>query len=151
VQIIFAATMIVVALGETLLSPAVPAIIDGQVPPCAANRYKRLGTVALVTGCILGPPVGGAILGADWETSLLATFAMACAVASIAGRQVRAVRLAPGPELRAGFQPPPLPSMPVEYLTPVIDDWAGEAFDAAGGPGPTSCSVSTGSDDRCGC
>ncbi len=31
-----------------------------------------------------------------------------------------------GPELRAGFQRPPLASMPVEYLTPAIEDRAVE-------------------------
>jgi predicted nucleic acid-binding protein len=31
-----------------------------------------------------------------------------------------------GPELRAGFQRPPLLSMPVEYLTPAIEDRAAE-------------------------
>ena len=31
-----------------------------------------------------------------------------------------------GPELRAGFQRPPLSSMPVEYLTPAIEDRAAE-------------------------
>src|SRR5262249_19806050 len=29
-----------------------------------------------------------------------------------------------GPEMRAGFQRPPLSSMPVEYLTPAIEDRA---------------------------
>jgi predicted nucleic acid-binding protein len=31
-----------------------------------------------------------------------------------------------GPELRAGFRQPPLASMPVEYLTPAIEDRAAE-------------------------
>jgi len=31
-----------------------------------------------------------------------------------------------GPELRAGFQRPPLSSMPLEYLTPAIEDRAVE-------------------------
>jgi predicted nucleic acid-binding protein len=33
-----------------------------------------------------------------------------------------------GPELRAGFQRPPLSSMPVEYLTPAIEDRAAEVL-----------------------
>jgi hypothetical protein len=88
VQIIFAATVITVAMGETLLSPAVPVIIDDRAPPGAAGRYKRLGTLAFVTSCVLGPPVGSAAPGADWGTSLLTTFAVACAVASIAAKRV---------------------------------------------------------------
>ena len=60
-QIIFAATMITWAMGETLLSPAAPVIIDERARP-GAGRYNRLGTVALVTGCLLGPSAGGAAL-----------------------------------------------------------------------------------------
>jgi predicted nucleic acid-binding protein len=33
-----------------------------------------------------------------------------------------------GPELRAGLQQPPLSSMPVEYLTPAIEDRAAEVL-----------------------
>ena len=33
-----------------------------------------------------------------------------------------------GPDLRAGFRRPPLSSMPVEYLTPVIEDRAVEVL-----------------------
>jgi uncharacterized protein (DUF2336 family) len=49
----------------------------------------------LVTGCILGPPVVGAALGADWGTTLLTTLAVACAVASIAAHRLDR-QLAPG-------------------------------------------------------
>ena len=87
VQIIFAATMITWAMGETLLCPAVPVIIDERAPP-GAGRYSRLGTVALVAGCLLGPSAGGAALGADWATSLLSSLAGACAVASIAAHRL---------------------------------------------------------------
>ncbi len=87
VQIIFAATMITWAMGETLLSPGVPVIIDERARP-GAGRYNRLGTVALVTGCLLGPSAGGAALGADWATSLLSSLAVACAVASIAAHRL---------------------------------------------------------------
>ncbi len=90
-QVIFAATMTTCAMGEALLSRA---ITDDRSPPDTAGRYKRLGTSAFVTGCMVGPPAGGAALGADWDTSLLTTLAVASAVASIAvhrmGRQLPA-------------------------------------------------------------
>ena len=88
-QIVFAATMIVSALGEALLSPALPVIIDDPAPPGAASRHPRLGTIALVTGCLLVLPAGGAALGADWRTSLLTTLAVASALASIAAQRLR--------------------------------------------------------------
>jgi hypothetical protein len=95
VQIIFAATMMISAMGETLLSSTLPVTSDDRAPSGAARRFKRLGTLAFVTGCMLGPSAGGAALGAGWGTSLLATLAVGCALASVAvhrlGRQ-----LAPG-------------------------------------------------------
>ena len=94
-QIIFAATMITCAAGETLLSPALPVIIEDRAPSGAEGRYKRLGTLALVTICLLGPLAGGTALGADWGTSLFTTLAVACAVAGIAAHRLGR-QLAPG-------------------------------------------------------
>jgi hypothetical protein len=37
----FAAAMVIFALGECLLSPTLPAIINDLAPPGAAGRYKR--------------------------------------------------------------------------------------------------------------
>jgi hypothetical protein len=86
-QIAFAATMITFATEQTLLSSAVTVIVDYRVPPGAA-RYKRLGTLTFVTCCLLGPPAGGAALGAGWTTSLLTTLAVACALASVAAHRL---------------------------------------------------------------
>jgi hypothetical protein len=86
-QIAFAATMVTVATIETLISPAATVIIDYRVPP-GAVRYRRLGALAVITGCLLGPAAAGAALGADWGTSLLATLAVACALASIAAHRL---------------------------------------------------------------
>jgi len=83
-QIALAATMVIYALGESLLSPALPVIVDDPAPPGVAGRYNRLGTLAFTIGCMLGPAVGVAALGAGWDTSLLTTLAVACALASIA-------------------------------------------------------------------
>jgi hypothetical protein len=87
-QIIIAAIMITFATAESLLSPASPVIIDDRAPLAAARRYHRLGTIALIIGCLLGPSVGGAALGADRITSLLTSLAVACAVASVAAHRL---------------------------------------------------------------
>jgi hypothetical protein len=86
-QIAFAATMITVATIETVISSAVTVIIDYRVPP-GAVPHKRLGAVALITVCLLGPAAVGAALGADWHASLLTTLAVACALASIVVHRV---------------------------------------------------------------
>jgi hypothetical protein len=109
-QIVFAAVMITCAMGETLLSPALPGSIDDQAPPGAADRGKRLGTVAFVTGCLLGPPAGGAVLGADWGTSLLTALAVACAVASMAAHRL------------SRRQPPGASGIPAVDAHPAADD-----------------------------
>jgi hypothetical protein len=84
-QVLFAATMIVCALSETLLSPSARVITGDRARPGVAGRGRsRLATCALVTGCLLGPAAGGAALGAGWRTSLLTALAVACALAGIA-------------------------------------------------------------------
>jgi hypothetical protein len=85
VQVLFAATMIVCALSETLLSPAVPVVTGDRAWHGGAGRARaRLGTCALAVGCLLGPSAGGAALGAGWCSSLLTTLAVACALTGIA-------------------------------------------------------------------
>lgn len=87
VQVLFAVTMLVCTLGETLLSPAVPPVTGDRARPGAAGRRNRPGACALAAGCLLGPSAGGAALGAGWTTSLLTTLAVACAVAGIAAQR----------------------------------------------------------------
>ena len=83
-EITFAGAMAVFALGETLLSPTLPAIINDLAPPEAAGRYNGLGVLAFTTGFLLGPVVGGAALGAGWGTGLFTALVLACAGASVA-------------------------------------------------------------------
>lgn len=95
VQVLFAVTMLVCALGETLLSPAAPQVTGDRARPAAAGHRNRLRTRALAAGCLLGPPAGGAALGAGWTTSLLTALAVACAVAGIAAQRTAGRHPAP--------------------------------------------------------
>jgi hypothetical protein len=88
VQIALAATMVMFAMGESLLSAAWPGIADDPAPLSVTGHYNRLGTLAFIAGCMLGPAVSGAALGAGWGTSLLTTLAVACALASIAAHRL---------------------------------------------------------------
>jgi hypothetical protein len=87
VEIAFAASMGTLALGETLLSPPPPEAVTDPAPSGSADRYNRLGILAFTVGLLLGSAAGGAALGADWRTSLITSFALACAAASIALRR----------------------------------------------------------------
>jgi MFS family permease len=90
--IVFAAAMVIFALGETLLSPTLPAIINDLAPPGAAGRYNGLGALAFTTGFLLGPAIGGAALGAGWGTGLFVALIAGCGLAGLAalrlGRQL---------------------------------------------------------------
>jgi len=78
----FAAAMVIFALGECLLSPTLPAIINDLAPPRAAGRYNGLGALAFTTGFLAGPIAGGAALGAGAGTALFAALILTCAAAA---------------------------------------------------------------------
>jgi MFS family permease len=80
----FTAAMVIFALGESLLSPTLPAIINDLAPPEAAGRYNGLGALAFTTGFLLGPASGGLALGAGWGTGLFAVMLLACVLAAAA-------------------------------------------------------------------
>lgn len=67
---------VIFALGECLLAPTLPAIINDLAPPGAAGRYNGLGVLAFTTGLLLGPAAGGAALGAGRGTGLFAALVL---------------------------------------------------------------------------
>lgn len=85
----FVGAMIIFAVGECLLSPTLPAIVNDLAPPESAGRYNGLGALAFTTGFLLGPASGGAALGAGWGSGLFAGLAAACAVAGVAALRLR--------------------------------------------------------------
>ena len=87
-QAAFAAAMIIFALGECLLSPTLPAIINDLAPPEAAGRYNGLGVLAYTTGFLAGPAVGGVLLGAGWGTGLFTGLTVACAASAAAAHRL---------------------------------------------------------------
>jgi hypothetical protein len=107
----FVSAMIIFAVGETLLSPTLPAIINDLAPPEAAGRYNGLGTLAFTTGFLVGPVVGAAALGAGWGGGLFAVMVLACLAA--AGAALRLGRhLPPGANLIAPPDASPAPPTP---------------------------------------
>lgn len=82
--VVFAGAMAIFALGESLLSPTLPAIINDLAPPEAAGRYNGLGVLAFTIGFLAGPAGGAAALGAGWGTGLFVVSILACALAAVA-------------------------------------------------------------------
>jgi len=74
--------MVIFALGECLLSPTLPAIINDLAPAQAVGRYNGLGILAFTIGFLLGPATGGAALGAGWGTGLFIVLALTCVAAA---------------------------------------------------------------------
>ena len=80
-ETVFAAAGVIFALGETLLSPTLPAIMNDLAPAGAAGRYNGLGVLAFTMGFLLGPAIGGVLLGAGWGTGQFVALAAACLAA----------------------------------------------------------------------
>ena len=72
----FVIAMVIFAVGETLFSPTMPAIINDLAPPEAAGRYNGLGVLAFTTGFLIGPVAGSAALAAG--PRLFAVLIVAC-------------------------------------------------------------------------
>jgi hypothetical protein len=89
----FVIAMVIFALGETLFSPTLPAIINDLAPPEAAGRYNGIAVLAFTTGFLLGPAGGSATLAA-WGGGLFLVLIVACLGAAAAALRLGR-RLAP--------------------------------------------------------
>jgi MFS family permease len=109
----FVVAMAVFALGETLFSPTLPAIINDLAPPEAAGRYNGLGVLAFTTGFLLGPTAGTAALpsGGVLFTVLIAACLGAAAMALRLGQRL-------GPDLNTIEVPATTGAGPGEVAEP---------------------------------
>jgi MFS family permease len=53
----------VFALGETLLQPTIPALVNDLAPDHLRGRYNALSSSAFQLAAIIAPPVSGALIG----------------------------------------------------------------------------------------
>jgi MFS family permease len=84
----FAAPLLVMAaavfaVGETALSPTVPAIVNDITPEHLRGRYNAGSTLAYTTGFMLGPVLAGLAIGQGHATALLAGLIAACCLAAV--------------------------------------------------------------------
>ncbi|HET7018790.1 MAG TPA: MFS transporter [Streptosporangiaceae bacterium] len=80
----FILASVVFSVGECLLSPTLPAIVNDIAPSGAAGRYNASLAMAFTVGFLVGPATGGAALGAGWGSQLFVVLAGIC-VAGAAG------------------------------------------------------------------
>jgi MFS family permease len=82
----FSAAMVVFAIGETLLSPTMPAIANDLAPEAMRGRYNGAYTLAWTTGFATGPLIAGVAFGAGRGQELLVALIAGCGVAALGTR-----------------------------------------------------------------
>ncbi|MEU9884555.1 MFS transporter [Sphaerisporangium sp. NPDC051011] len=83
---------LVFGLGETLMSPTVPPLVNELAPESLRGRYNGAATLAYTTGFAIGPVIAGALLERELGTVLFVALIAACGMAA-----VLATRLPAGP------------------------------------------------------
>lgn len=84
----FALVMVVFGLGECLVSPTVPAIVNDLAPESLRGRYNAAYSFTFSAGHIAGPALAGLFLGAGLGDQLFAVLAAACVAATLLVRRL---------------------------------------------------------------
>lgn len=66
------------ALGETFMSPTMPAIVNDLAPDDLRGRYNALYSTSWAVGHIIGPAIAGWALGADLGNAFFGGLVVAC-------------------------------------------------------------------------
>lgn len=73
-----AAFMGVFALGETLLQPTIPAIVNAMSPDHLRGRYNGVTSAAFQLACVVGPIAAGALMDAHRSGLYIASLVVGC-------------------------------------------------------------------------
>ncbi|MFF3398173.1 MFS transporter [Streptomyces sp. NPDC002659] len=100
---VLAAAGVIFAVGEVLLAPVLPSLVNDLAPARLLGRYNGAHTLAKTGGWLVGTALTGAILAAHYPQALLPAFTLLLAAAAMAGLRLRKVLPAdtyrpPGPE-----------------------------------------------------
>jgi MFS family permease len=79
----FSAALGCFAIGETLLSPTIAAIVNDLAPENLRGRYNAVYTLAWSVGAVIGPPVATFFLGAGLGRQLFLTLIVTCGAAAL--------------------------------------------------------------------
>jgi MFS family permease len=79
----FSLAMVLIALGETLVAPTMPALANDLAPDDSRGRYNGAFTLAWTTGFILGPAIAGLAFAAGLGQALLVGLIVACAITAV--------------------------------------------------------------------
>jgi MFS family permease len=87
--IVFAVSMVVLAVGETLVSPSLGPIVNDLAPDHLRGRYNGTFILGYTAGFIAGPALAGAGLRLGDGTAYFVFLAGGCAVASLLSLRLR--------------------------------------------------------------
>lgn len=80
----FVAAMAVFALGETFMSPTLPAIVNDLAPEVLRGRYNGMYSMSWSLGHMVGPALAGVALEHHFGNAFFASLVVACGVAGVA-------------------------------------------------------------------
>jgi len=86
----FAAALVVFAIGETLLTPALTPMVNDIAPERLRGRYNGAYTLGWITGFMVGPVFAGVALGAGRSTTFFVALIGACGLAAVAALRLSA-------------------------------------------------------------
>ena len=110
--LLVAACASVFALGETLLQPTLPAIVNDLAPDDLRGRYNALTSGVFQLASVVAPPVAGFFIDRDMSSSYIGTL-----LAGSVGVVILSLRLEPQLSPRAnGLRP--APDEPAPQVTP---------------------------------
>lgn len=87
-NVAFALTMVVFGLGECLVSPTAPAMVNDLAPEALRGRYNAAYSFTFSAGHILGPAFAGILLGAGLGDELFMILPAACLAAILLVRNL---------------------------------------------------------------
>ena len=76
----FSLAMALLALGETIVAPSLPPLVNELAPDELRGRYNGLSTLAWTTGFIAGPAVAGLALAAGRPEALFLGLVACCGI-----------------------------------------------------------------------
>jgi MFS family permease len=80
---LFVSAMALFGVGETLMSPTMPAIVNDLAPDELRGRYNGVYTLAWTSGFMVGPALAGAALASGFDTELFIALIGLCGVAAV--------------------------------------------------------------------
>ncbi|MFG1876246.1 MFS transporter [Sphaerisporangium sp. NPDC049003] len=84
----FMAAMVLFAVGETLMAPSVPVIVNDLASDDSRGRYNGVHSFAQTLGYIIGPAVAGAALGSGHGSLLFLGLALALGLVALQATRI---------------------------------------------------------------